>query len=398
MSFASIVPLIGGETIAMENVFGEKPKYILSYKDFEENDKQLLNYYNNSVRYVLLDQDNHKPDRVDVVNTVCPCAGLSSLSVTSSADNSTNDWMVKSARYVLEEIQPRVFWGENAPRLAGSMGKPIVASLQQLARKNGYTLSLYKTKSILHGLSQVRERTFYFFWKGNKTPIFNYYKREHTKIEDQILSSARNDEDPMSDILVTEGKPVEVDPYYEFILSVIHPGMSHFDFVNSIEKSVCSMDYIERSGVKYKEVANWMRSQGKERVAEKCDRVHEKLESGGNVMRRTSIVPKDFIGAFVGHLPGMLMHPTSERFLSVRECLDIMKMPKDFELVGGRKNINMICQNVPVTTAEDMAREVQSFLAGESRVVDSEFVIQDNKSQHLYAQKDEPTLEYLLDE
>ena len=41
MSHASIIPLIGGETIAMQNVFGEKPEYILSYTDFEANDNQL---------------------------------------------------------------------------------------------------------------------------------------------------------------------------------------------------------------------------------------------------------------------------------------------------------------------------------------------------------------------
>ena len=44
MSFASIVPLIGGETIAMQNVSGKKPEYILSYSAFEANDNQLVEY------------------------------------------------------------------------------------------------------------------------------------------------------------------------------------------------------------------------------------------------------------------------------------------------------------------------------------------------------------------
>ena len=30
--YASIVPLIGGETFAMQNVFGTKPEYVLSYQ------------------------------------------------------------------------------------------------------------------------------------------------------------------------------------------------------------------------------------------------------------------------------------------------------------------------------------------------------------------------------
>ena len=99
VKYASIVPLIGGETIAMENVFGSRPEYILSYTDFEANDSQLLNYYNHSVPYLKLDVGQLAPHSVDVVNTVCPCAGLSSLSPSSNADSTTNDWMVKSAKY-----------------------------------------------------------------------------------------------------------------------------------------------------------------------------------------------------------------------------------------------------------------------------------------------------------
>ena len=46
-SYASIVPLIGGETIGCEVAFKARPKYILSYKAFEAHDKQLLHHYNN---------------------------------------------------------------------------------------------------------------------------------------------------------------------------------------------------------------------------------------------------------------------------------------------------------------------------------------------------------------
>ena len=42
MNYASIVPLIGGETIAMQNVTGKKPEYILSYSAFDANDRQLV--------------------------------------------------------------------------------------------------------------------------------------------------------------------------------------------------------------------------------------------------------------------------------------------------------------------------------------------------------------------
>ena len=187
MNYASIVPLIGGETIAMQNVFKKKPEYILSYEDFKANDTHLVEYYKGQVPYYLLGNNrSYDLPSVDVVNTVCPCAGLSSLNTSASSDAAANDWMSTSANYVLGTVKPRVFWGENAPRLASKMGEPIVENLRQIGKKYGYTFSLYKTKSLLHGLSQVRDRSFYFFWKGDKVPKLDFFFRKHKKIEDTI--------------------------------------------------------------------------------------------------------------------------------------------------------------------------------------------------------------------
>ena len=160
VNYASIVPLIGGETIAMQNVLGKRPEYILSYPDFEANDTHLLEYYKNEVPYHVI-KDGQLPDvkSVDVVNTVCPCAGLSSLSPSSSSESATNDWMRTSADYILGTIQPSVFWGENAPRLASKMGEPIVKDLREIGKKYGYTFSIFKTKSLLHGLLERRKGT-----------------------------------------------------------------------------------------------------------------------------------------------------------------------------------------------------------------------------------------------
>lgn len=395
MNYASIVPLIGGETIAMENVFGKRPEYILSYSDFTANDSQLLNYYNHTIPYLLLDQGDLAPGRVDVVNTVCPCAGLSSLSPTSSGNSSTNDWMVKSAEYVLESIQPTVFWGENAPRLASKMGEPVVRQLRELGKRNGYAFSIYKTKSILHGLSQVRDRTFYFFWKGNQVPVFEYYKRDYVRIEDQIRSSATNEQDVMFEQVNNKQKPTD-NPYYQYVLEEMHGGISHAEFFQQIEKTTNPLHYIEDKGVSYKEVGVWMEKRGHQKLAEKCNYMFDKLAAGGNIMRKMTEIGKDHIGAFVGHFPHSLCHPDQDRYINTREALDIMKMPKDFVLQGGLKNLNMICQNVPVTTAMDMAENVKGFLGGDLEMIHSDFVVQDNKSRTLDVHHEPQTLEAFI--
>ena len=387
-TYASIVPLIGGETIAMQNVFQKKPEYILSYAAFTPNDNHLVEYYKNEVPYHVLDDGrNHSVRSVDVVNTVCPCAGLSSLNTSASSDASANDWMSTSANYVLGTVKPRVFWGENAPRLASKMGEPVVENLRQIGKKYGYTFSLYKTKSILHGLSQVRDRSFYFFWKGDKVPRLNYYNRKHRKIEDTIRSAQNLPSDPMS--ALTNTKTPSDNPFYQYVLKEMCGGISHNEFQNSLTKTVNPMDYIENHNIKYSEVSNWLMKNNFEKEAAKAMMIHNKLEAGNNVMRRLVTIPKDFIGAFVGHLPFELTHPDIDRYLTIRECLTIMGLPDDFILQGGRKNLNHICQNVPVTTASDMADNILKYVSGflDNQMVDTDFLVQNNKSQENFYEK-----------
>lgn len=398
MNYASIVPLIGGETIAMQQVFGKRPEYILSYEGFANNDKHLLDYYNRDVPYQLLDGDGVSKlnaSSVDVVNTVCPCAGLSSLSPSSASDNSTNDWMLHTSKLILESVQPKVFWGENAPRLASKMGSPVVERLRKVAKENGYTFSIFKTKSILHGLSQVRDRTFYFFWKGNSVPVFPYIKREHEKIEETIRSVKRDQKDPMSQILTNTRIPSET-PFYKYVLQEIEGGITHQEFAEKIERTTNPLDYIESKKVSYLEVGKWMKAQGFEREEAKCKRMYEKLASGGNIMRKITEVPKDYIGAFVGHMPSSLTHPDEDRYLTIRECLSIMKMPEDFQLHGGLRNLNHICQNVPVSTAMDMAVSIKSYLDGGLDRVMTDYVVQDNRSQTIEYAKDSLQLDEFM--
>lgn len=398
MKYASIVPLIGGETIAMQQVLGTRPEYILSYEAFSGNDKHLLDYYGGNVPYQLVDGDGVvelNAPRVDVINTVCPCAGLSSLSPSSASDNATNDWMLNTSKLILERVQPKVFWGENAPRLASKMGTPVVERLRKVARENGYTFSIYKTKSILHGLSQVRDRTFYFFWKGDSVPVFPYIKREHEKIEETIRSVKRDPKDPMSQVLANNRIPSE-NPFYRYVLQEIEGGITHQEFAAKIEKTTNPLDYIEAHKIPYLEVGKWMKAHSYEREEAKCKRMYDKLAAGGNIMRKNTEIPKDYIGAFVGHMPTSLTHPDEDRYLTIRECLSIMKMPEDFQLQGGLSNLNHICQNVPVSTAMDMVTSIRDHLDGKLDTIQTDFLMQDNKSQSMEYAKESLQLDEFM--
>ena len=361
--------------------------HLMSYEAFAANDRHIVNHYDGDVPQYVLDAEGGPQlptnERADVVASVCPCAGLSMMSHGYGDQNENNQWLTKTANYILGEYKPRVFWGENAPGFAGKIGKTVRDQMQQIGRDNDYTISVYRTKSLLHGVPQVRERSFYFFWKDTdgKVPIFNYFDREYTPIETLI----RNVKSNFQTESISKKKPSD-NPYYKYILEEIHGGRTHAEHSAAIDptsaRGVDAFSYIERSGHDYLQVAKWMEANGYEREVEKCKYKYEKLAAGGSIMRRGVIIPKDRIGAFVGHYPTMLTHPDEDRFITYREAMTIMGLPEDFELVGASpKNANHICQNVPVQTATDMANEVKKYLNNELIMVDTDFVMQYNHNQ-----------------
>lgn len=383
---AAIVPLIGGLPLGQESAFGSKPDYLLSYSPFSSNDSHLVNHWKD-VPYILLDQGGKHPHYVDVVGATCPCAGLSSLSPSANSDAAVNDWLTTTAKYVLEEMKPQVLWGENAPRFAGAMGKPIVDKLHKLATDNGYTMSVYRTKSLLHGLSQVRERSFYFFWRGTTVPIFNYFDRPNKKIEDLFADISPC---ALQHIRTNKKIPSKDDPYYRYVLEVMHGGITHAEFQKTLKKSTDVMHYIEENGHNYRMVKSFFEKEGYTKFAEKMEAMQAKLDGGGNIMRRASYIPKDYIGAFVGHLPVSMTHPYKDRYLTYRECMSIMGLPQDFELLNPAKNLNHVCQNVPVGTATDMAMEVKASLEGKRDRVNASLLYQFNNNKTYEVRDNEP--------
>ena len=381
ITHATIIPLIGGEAIASQQVFHSRPEYILSYSVFKDNEKHLLNYWNHEVPYIVLDEGGKAPHTVDVMSSVCPCGGLSMLSGDYGDDNANNQWMIKTAEYTLGVVRPKVFWGENAPDFSGQIGKNIRERLRKIGKDNGYTMSVYRTKSLFHGVAQVRERTFYFFWKGEKTPLLHYFNRSYLPIEDVIRNVSTNfQQDPINKNIPSK------NPYYRYILEVIHGGISHAEFSHQVEsasvRTADSYGYIERSGCDYKDVAVWMKENGFDDEVEKCIYRADKLERGLEVMHRGVTVPKDRIGAFVGHYPMMLTHPDLDRFITYREAMTIMGLPSDFELLNPNTTTrNHICQNVPVQTAFDMASEVLAVLTNKRTMLDVDYLLQHNATQ-----------------
>ena len=62
--------------------------------------------------------------------------------------------------------------------------------------------------------------------------------------------------------------------------------------------------------------------------------------------------------------------------------LHLMGLPLDFGIKDARQ-VNHIAQNVPATTAMDMAVEVKKFCEGKAKMTNFTFMKQDNTSQKI---------------
>ena len=144
-------------------------------------------------------------------------------------------------------------------------------------------------------------------------------------------------------------------------------------------------------------LAEWMDQYPQfEREAAKARRKAGKIASGGGIMLRGTIIPINYIGAFVVHLPKVIAHPTEDRYLNVAEGKAIMGLPLDMEVLDVEKNYNHICQNVPFATARDMAVEVKAVLEGKRDSVETSYLFQNNLNRSYDYKREENSLEAFL--
>ena len=113
-------------------------------------------------------------------------------------------------------------------------------------------------------------------------------------------------------------------------------------------------------------------------------------------MLRGTIIPVNYIGAFVVHLPKVVAHPVEDRYLNIAEAKAIMGLPDDLEVIEPMKNYNHICQNVPFATARDMATEVKAVLDGKRDMIETKYLFQNNLAQKYDYERDENSLEAFL--
>lgn len=396
MRYICFVPLIGGMAIANYKATGVKPVCVLSYKAFTKNETNLQNYWPGVKWHLLDDETNQLKENIDFghidfVSSVCPCAGMSCLNTaTRSCDNETNNWLYKVADFTLGVIKPTVYWGENAPGLYSEQNESVIEKLRSYCDKYGYTFSIIKTDSYLHGIPQHRVRTFFFCWKGDKTPVLNWIKEKTEPYRTWILDKNKGIQsdhwfigtDPIKQYpemrwIMEYNNLKSYEDYIQFFydLDDKYSLKTPYDYIKKFELWETYRDWLSKDP--QKDVT--MSEQGKRTPWYYINYRWDKIKRGLGYFAPQPIVYNDATNAIISKNMHWTLHPTECRFLSTREIMAMMGLPEDFELISN--NLQHVTQNVPVKTATDMTQEVIDFINGKLEMTNSCYIKQNNMTQ-----------------
>ncbi len=372
------IPLIGGQMLGAEKAFGVPPLAIYSYDGFQANDSHYVNYQNNvkgrGLEYRLL--DNGPPiHKVDVVSGTPPCAALSQLNTGQTAEAkgancAKNEWMYKVFEDAIDLFEAKAVVVENAPALYTNKGRAVANNLFDICNKRGYSLTLYKTSTMYHGIPQARDRTFAIGWKSEKAPIMAWFKRDRKNFREYLAEIENN---TLQHDLVINNK-LDDEPYYAFIKARTNENPRDVIIRSG---NITAFNYINRSGL-LDEANKWMHEVGHARGIKVSEHAIKKFADNKGIWDSSTHVFDECMNAVIGRNLADTIHPIHDRSLTVREALHMMGFPHDFELVGGLAKMNHIAQNVPVPTSRDIHSEIAKFIRGELPMSGTNYLRQNN--------------------
>ena len=374
ITFSPIIPLIGGFPIGAQHATGNTPTQVISAVPFGANDALYINWLKQRgypIDRVDFQTEPEKIKPVDFVICTPPCAGLSTLGRKKKgvdrADNPVNDWLYTALKVGIENAKAKVVIIENAPALSTKIGKPVLAKLQGIAEKAGYSTVTYRTTTAFHGFPQQRRRTFFFAFKGDKPPILPYRNLPYTKAPD-VLRAVSSD---LPQYEVSMSPKILECAWWEYLLTKFT--------VAEIRERMCKVgtigDIVFKNGwlddaIKYWEdkVAGYENES--DEVKTRYDRYlhwsthcRNKFSRGLGIFDSSARLYDDVTCTLTAKSFGML-HPDEDRSINVREAMVLMGMPNDFLLLNTKRDRNKIVQNVTVATAQEMSGFAMQFIEG----------------------------------
>ena len=396
-TWAPLVPLIGGFPVGIEQAFGKPPELIASYPGIV-NDEHYVNYQQNilkrDVQFKTYDpSDDVFEQKINLIVCTPPCAGLSSLNTSKNplkqgATGEQNQHMYNCVFTAAKKFDADVIMIENAPALATNKGKAVADKLYDLASELGYTLTLYKTSTHFHGIPQRRDRTFACFFKTKSAVVLEYQKIGHLTLSEFLNTMTKNE---VNNETIINPTLLEKDVYYNFLVDT---NRNPREFCINANKVTC-LNAVHKAGLT-DEVMQYAIESGNEKWIKKVNHYKTKADAGLGVWDDSVHIFDTVINAVIGRNLNDTVHPDHDRSLTYLEALYLMGLPENFELLGGKKNVNHIAQNVPACTTKFMGEQAIKFLNGELPTIpQATYIKVDNWNDKLEtrAQSESPSLD-----
>ena len=326
ITHGTIIPLIGGMSMGAKIALERDPEWALTWGGFGKNESHFRKNFPNT-EYNILDTENIDSltlslRNVDVIHSVPPCAALSSLNSSwknpkmKGSNAESTKWMHYSTEIALGKLKPKVFMFENAPGLLQKAGEEMRTYLIDKAKKHGYSISFLFTDTLLHGVPQSRKRTFVFFWKTEKAPNFEWFNRDRETLETFL----QNEDNTIENGMFATNNKLKDDHFFKFLKHKLGKNW------RSTKYKTCAQ-YIWKEGL-LSEAISFTEDQNTKRI---LNHWKSKFDKDLGFWDSTPVLSKDHTNAVIAKNIGMI-HPHEERYLTVRELMKLMGLPKDFSL------------------------------------------------------------------
>ena len=298
---------------------------------------------------------------VDIIVAVPVCAGLSGANTAEHGkqDSAKNNNMKFLAKYVLKTLKPKAYIFENAPALYTFVGTQTREFLNALAEEAGYSVTYVRTNTNLHDNPQFRQRTFVIFWQwpnGKKCPppeinAHNHPMKNVIEFLARIPENATQN-DPKTDQM---NEPLKNFWDYKFIKHKFGK-----KWRESIGGKNSLVPYIINHNLE-KEAIEFCND---EKVTKHLQHCRDKRnQSKGWYDSSISIYGNEYVPTIYFRSAHRILHPSEDRFYTMREIMSFMKMPYDFEYLHTWRSMgSIIGQNVPAGTIKDWILEVKKII------------------------------------
>lgn len=370
ITITNFIPLLGSFYLAQEdhniktNLIKDSllNKYTFSFDIFKKNEYHLtfnrnvkIEYFDSSlsedpesyVKYLKIIKERNISS-TDLMLSIPPCGGLSYLNRSNRSSNSkTNRFIYECVKWYLAQDN-NILIMENAPGIITKEGLIILKNIENLIIKhkslNEYKLNIIKVNTINYGLPQFRTRSFIILSRNKQNFKLKNYNRPIVYIEDFLkdLYIADNDIDNI----------IYNNTYVRSLLDYV-VGLKIIDKIKEDNKdkkfySVNTWKYL----LKEFDLNNNI-FKNNNLLKEKALFIKNKLDKNLNFWDISPSVIKGKINAITGKSIYNTINPLSYpyRIFNVRELMCLMGIPNDFYLLDPLKNINHLCQSVPINTA-----------------------------------------------